>query len=818
MADYKDFLYDYFRQLHLNGMGPLRRAKLDELRKAGQLNDEQKKWKPGAELPDMNDQTTGLPDEEIDKLYRDFMLALRGMDDKRDEISKKPKGGAIIGKLDRFFGENMPFDKFEVKDKTPIENLMEFLKGDKNQLALYIKANLFTDEKGWKKFVKDAEKGDYNEDFRDQLDRIFRNVPYLPQIDEKLKPSVDDFIEKFSDVPKIIDQSSQDLDQRKVRMFRQPEIYGQLLNMVAGDEDFRNEFARTPSGQKIVGAATQANETTNYEKISIKMTDKLTVPQRLAKGINKVIDNHIAKLTDRHKRHNYATPAKGVVDAIVAEGISPTDGLEKILEKAEDIKKRIEGDKSMAGFNQFVAVMDNVKRGMPKAFAGCLKNSGQMESVKDAVIQTFIESGKFNETKIILEMLGVMRYGALSSDKWAEWKKKENKINLFEGIKLDGFMKWFAVGTDWALNLGVNALFWSVQAGSNLLNNRKQNKTGKELQSDIDFYKNSYEDPDNIKTFQKSRDKAAGAASDPNVVNDIESEKNRARAAFENSQDALDAASKDREEKEKALKRASDAMLEAKIKWQKSKKELEAKKHERKEYIEAMKQKRKIFTAIDNVAKGIRQKNAKAPELSAAVNKANESNIDYKAAEKLVAENQPEFDRAGDDYKNDQELFKKAKKDYDDARTEFNEAVKTEQDRRSEYESAKKINDDLVEDNTFSLMDDLKERRKSAAAGSGLLNKGKVAELDRKINSFDKKHAFEAAEKNLKNKQNQPGVENEKKKYEQIVELLDFWNFQKTGAVRDIKVFRNHKKVQDQFTGDFQGKFSEYVAQHGYAA
>jgi hypothetical protein len=903
-TDYKDFLYDYFRQLHLNGMGPFRRAKLDELREAGQLNDEQKKWDPGNQPPDLNGHELVnhlsmpvLPDEEIDKLYRDFMLALRGMDDNRDEISKKSKGGAIIGKLDRFFGENMPFDKFEVKDKTPIEKLMEFLKGDENPVALYIRASLFNDEKEWKKFVKNAEEENYNEDFRDQLDYIFRNVPYLPQSDKTLKQPVDEFMDDFSDVPKIIDQSSQDLDQRKVRMFRQPEIYGQLLSLVAGDEDFRNEFARTTSGQKIVGAATQANETTNYENIGIKMTDRLTWWQRKTKAFNDAIDGHIGKLANRHKRHNYATPAKDVMNAIVAEGISSTDGLGKILEKAEDVKKRIEGGKSLAGFDQFVAVMGDIKKGMPKAFAGCLKHSDQMEAVKDAVIRKFIASGKFNETKIILEILGVMRYGALSSDKWAAWK--ENKISLFEGIKLDGFMKWFANGTDWALNRGVNALFWSVQAGSNLWHNRKRNEIGDELASDIDFYKD-YDDPNHIKTFEKSYNEAAEQYNDLTVANDLVSEEDRAYAAFKDSEKALDAASKDREEKEKALEIASDAMQNANGDLQQRETELEAKKLAKEKDRRTAKQKRETFDqnrqlaeytkrnndkdlknaarereekenalkkaesekskkqaaltaaravlkadpknsvnldalneaevgygraegerkkASDEFKKAKRNEDRIQKEIATAEDKAKKSKLNYDAAAELAKKSEEEFDLFfKNDYTNKQKLFKKAKKDYDDVRTEFYEAVKTEQDRRREYESAKKINDDMDQSNTFSLMDDLKEQRKSAAAGSGLLNKGKVAELNRKINAFDKKHAFEAAKKNLENKRNQPGVENEKKKYEQIVELLDFWNFQKTGAVRDIDVFRNHKKVQDQFTGDFQGKFSEYIAQHGHAA
>jgi hypothetical protein len=56
-----------------------------------------------------------------------------------------------------------------------------------------------------------------------------------------------------------------------------------------------------------------------------------------------------------------------------------------------------------------------------------------------------------------------LRYGNFTSDKWEAWHK--NPLKLFDGVKgmEDGFLKWFAVGTNWAVNRGLDAVFWAGQ-------------------------------------------------------------------------------------------------------------------------------------------------------------------------------------------------------------------------------------------------------------------------------------------------------------------------------------------------------------------
>ncbi|MDR3208432.1 MAG: hypothetical protein LBT45_01125 [Rickettsiales bacterium] len=764
--NFGDFLYGYFRQLHLNSMPAEKKAKFAELKEKKRLTKAQDNWVIGngdENLPNISN----LEPEQVENLYRRILGALRGMDDNHQDIGRKnPK---LTSVLDKFFGESMPFDKFHPDEavQKKAKDLGRFLtENSRTPVASFILTNCFNDkEYNLKKFMDDLDRNNYGEAFIDRVNYIMRSVSnWFFQLGDTDKNSkeINEFLNTFNELENGLDQSKEDLgrpeSKRKIEMFKQPEVYRQIFQAVYGDEKFRQEFEKSSAGRKITDELDKAKENANYDKLSTKMDDKPTWLQQKKDAFDKAIGGTVGKLTDRHKKHNYVTAAaQSIVEAIREAKIEPKDGLEKVLEKANDIKERLEGESPAAvgAWDTFADVMGKIGKGMPKAFAGCLKNGAQMRAVVQQVIAMCLETGKFDEAKAIMETLSVLMYGSLTSDVWEEWKK--NDIKLWDGVTgMDkGFLKWFATGTNFAVNRGVNALFWAGQITVNKIRLGGARFGNDEdlgaLKKPLEYYR-THDDPDHIETYRK-KEEAAGRRMTPEVEANIDGE-------------------------------ISNAMSN------KTAKEAEVKTAERKEKrFEYLKEKSKL--ELESAYEEMRKEEENQRKAYEAFKKDKSDNIlmrETHVADYMV--------------KKAKEKLEKAEKKAEIAERVHNNKLNDAEKRKEELEKAAEL-----ADNPHELMNDLIAQRKAAGRGTP-----EARELARKIVTFKKKFRYEAAAENLRNKENRPGFDsNEKTKYQQAVELMDFWDFMQTKTVEDTNILHHHKNVQKDFTERMNSRNSPFA-------
>jgi hypothetical protein len=531
---YSEFLYKYFQQLHLNSMSDVQKARLKDLRgdpldvpvvdpdnspNIININPRARPFdvRSGAQKGWKMDETTGnfdpvpdmdalvsigdLTDAEVIKLYRKIQETLRAMD-KDNERIKQDVHPKLPDKWAPFFGDSKlkPFYEFRPNiDENILDELINLVEGTTElstgeHISNYIKFNCFAKEEDYSPtdFINDGRTRNYNAKFINKLDMILYKIGNeYPVTSGRPKADVSDFWDggRFSALRGGLEPSDSNdpINTDNFNMFKRPQVYNQILGLLYSDDKFKEQFANYGGGT-ITAQLDRVKKNIDYSNVAPKMADKKSILNKVKELLDETIDGTFAKLFDRHKRHNYLTHAKGMMNAIVKAGLNPNEGLEKILAKDKDIQEEIlkSSPASMDGWKIFMQTLTEIKTGMPDAFKGCLKRGYQMRAVVEQVIARCVEMTppKFEEAKAVLETLSVLRYGNLSSDKWDEWKK--NDLKPFDKVAgMDkGFFKWFATGTTVALNLGVNSLFWACQIGANIWHRRGTkfgNKKGKAL-------------------------------------------------------------------------------------------------------------------------------------------------------------------------------------------------------------------------------------------------------------------------------------------------------------------------------------------------
>lgn len=796
---YDEFLYQYFKQLHLNDMSEGQAARLKDLQ--GQevtvptVNGDvsvypddkrsgaQKGWNKGP-LPDISE----LSETEIDKLYRNILNALREL--KKDEARIKQDVNPKLPEVwAPFFGDindPKPFyaHKIDLTRMPDLEPLIDLLRDQSHPVTLQVEELLYEKDYKLGDFIKDFDDRNFGGKFIDVVNRIIRNVSSTASLYSS-RPEYDDFRApngRFLQLRKQLDPDEEIIDQLKIDLFKQPQNYMRIFGLLYSDSKFKEQFAGTSSGREVTNQLDRVKKNIDYSKLVPKMTDKLSILDSAKKKIGDFIDGRVGKLFDRHKRHNYMTPAKGIMEAIVKTGLKPTDGLEKILAKDGDIQALLASNSpvSAGGWTLFVSVLKEIKDGMPKAFAGCLKNGSQMNAVVQQVIARCMEMEppKFDEAKMILETLSVLRYGNLTSDKWAAWKENL-MIKELKGFD-KGFLKWFATGAKFVVNNTVNAIFWAGQILANKLgrvgtrfNGNKLGALEKPLQKynyDDEDYNADETDPDSAYTYlQKVREAHNAVTPKDNAI--VENEINMADAnkAISEQKTSMDAMNKWRRMHEVDMEIADD-----------------------------------LKTKMDNAQQ----------DVETAKQDLKEANADYKArprgkrasfwskvleARKKLKDAQDRLAEIQSKYKLAEDRANISKKDYDEAFADY----KAAEDRFNKA-------DEIAQDPFANL---IKERNEFQATHP----KGTPNPFDGKVNAFQKKREFDIARMNMNNKRKRErarkdnavangqaysvaDVQKEKRKYDMMVELMAFWNYQtlELGAVNDWNPGRGHKNNQNE--------------------
>lgn len=492
---FENKLFDYLAQLHFDLMSPEVRARFDEYAKNEDFQGHMKEWNKryvGGLLPDFvspgvagvtNDHQ--LTNDEWKKLYSAFQKTLQRMNK-----SKNPKVGFDGGYdkktkdfIAKWFGSDKLFDQDKadpaVEDKLTDapDSLLSFLTAHRGQLKTIFETQGVV-SKDLTGFTYDnllnglaTKKYNTDDNFRKNL---FNVVGYIesygpaggaipgywpsglgltptgtpaPAIDFTTLPMGTDFSRWFVAptvyAPPLVGSRIDDFKSKHSNIFSElldPKNSKILEKFLAESEPI--------IGDQIKAAVAQTDYTNKDSKdfIPEKYPDSKNWKQRFEDWKNDTYENHLRRFTNpsRGTRLYFSPWSQNIIKAFDKTKLKPTDGLEGILSKKDDVLKNLKSSStSTSHFKWFAETIENLKTaGMGKAVEGALRNGKQMRNLVSAVIAEAVEQNKIDEAKTALEVLSVAKYGlscsrtlgalreatkdmSILSDKNLSWNKNE---------------------------------------------------------------------------------------------------------------------------------------------------------------------------------------------------------------------------------------------------------------------------------------------------------------------------------------------------------------------------------------------------------
>ncbi len=533
---FKDFILSWYRAWHLYNMDDPRKqrwadlhGKVFEINSRGEmvfLDDKRTATQKGWTNPRTGELATELPvpdlsDEDWRYFYKLCRTAIRNINDKREDLLRNdPEKNPLP--IDKWFGNKnlKPFSEQSVatdtKDK--LATFAALVRSDqrlKNKLS-----DSFSSDYSLETFLTDLIDRDYSRNSQFCIPKIQVLIRILPGLvrgeydyeemayrsaldDETVNKIFSIFIpgvsvtartgdrvkeleNEFDVLSEKLDPENEEINPAQLRQFQDPSCYREILKaLYASDRPekksaFHNQFASNGGGE-ITGYMNEVVNNNNYESGANELIPKLdkqqTVLEQVKEKIDDFTDEHFKRLTDRAARHIYidanATP---IVNAIIKEKISPTDGLGKILDAKDAITKRVmakqPGAKKSCDF-LFEALSYIKSSGdMDSAFDGALRNGRAAEAIAFEIIKYAIAKRKINEAKSALEVFAVMRYDTFSSAHWKQFKDAQkggilgNKDLSFN--KASESISIITRTFDDVMFAGINALFWAGVVGRNL--------------------------------------------------------------------------------------------------------------------------------------------------------------------------------------------------------------------------------------------------------------------------------------------------------------------------------------------------------------
>ena len=393
-------MLSWYRAYHLYNMDDPRKQRWIDLHgKAFEINSKgeyvflddkrtaaQKGWtnpKTGeldTELP-----TPDLTDEDWRYFYKLCRDTIRNINNKRADLLRNDPDKNPLP-IDKWFGNKnlKPFSEQTVaqttRDKlTAFANLVRSDQRLKNKLS-----DSFSSEYSLETFLSDLIDQDYSRNSQYTVPKIQTLIRILPGLirgeydyEEMAYRSAldDDTINKifsiftpgttatrtgdkvkeleneFDTLSEKLDPENEEINPAQLRQFQDPSCWREILkSLYAADRPekksaFHNQFASYGGGE-ITGYMNEAVSNNNYESGPNQLIPKLekeqTLLERAREKVDDFVDEHFKRLTDRASRHIYIDAnASPIVNAIIKEKISPTDGLGKIIEKKDAIAKRV---------------------------------------------------------------------------------------------------------------------------------------------------------------------------------------------------------------------------------------------------------------------------------------------------------------------------------------------------------------------------------------------------------------------------------------------------------------------------------------------
>lgn len=489
------------------------------------------------ELPDPIYVTAGdnwqLDDSEWEKMYNAFNDAFQSMYAKRKSLGYPEPNEKALKFLDRFFGDTAAVPLFSYttashEAENTIKDLYNLLTGPHGErLKQWFNSSdnrgqYFNDEFSWDDLIRGLNDKKYNKDpkFRQRM------IDIAGALDNDMQRS-DSVVRKIVGLAARLDFSTiasgfenKTVSPDKISLLKAN--YRELLTTLHKTPKVFEVFQPNDSS-KISKSLNDARKFLDYNNpesksyVPPKLKDDLTLPQRISKWWDDTYENYFEKYTRARGDHIFMSPyAKEICKAIDKEKIKPTDGLAKILESKDAIKKRLSDSKNAPNhFEWFANTLNNLKDKMPKAFASALKDGTRMRAIVSQMILRAVRENKIDEAKTALETLAVIRYGYTTSKIMDTFRKSDLTIFSDKDLSINKnnpAMQFINNAMDRTIKFAFNAVGYGITVMGNAVRlsgakfNGQYGRLGNAAATrKADADKTRTEIKGNIKAFEKDK-------------------------------------------------------------------------------------------------------------------------------------------------------------------------------------------------------------------------------------------------------------------------------------------------------------------------
>ena len=512
MADLKNKLFNYLAQRHFDLMSPEQRARFDDYAKNEDFQGNMKHWYQNykdSSTPDLaNDIGTGenLTGDEWNNLYDAYQEVFQRMNDAKDpEIGfasdyNKP----VKDFIKDWFGPGKVFVPSQARSTidlmlfqdgydpattppthAPTRNLADFLDDATNKAAL---KPIFTNKNNstlkevfstitYEDFVKGLRNQQYNSDtkFREKLETVIYYIsqkmpkPGYDKPDPTEWPANIGYTTSRNGEVRTIDPILQNIfnhrDTSEWFHVQTPNIQGfkdnytKIFDVLLTNSKIREKFLAQAGGNSIVTEPLlEAIKQTDYENkdskdyLPPKYEDTKNWKQWLEDKLHDTYEDYFRKFVNpsRGTRIYFSPWSQDIIKAFDKEKIKPTDGLEGILAKKDNIDKNLKTKTPKDHFKWFTDTLEKLQTGgKKKTVEGALRNGKQMRELASEIIAEAVLTtpAKIKEAKTALEILSVAKYGLMSSRTFSKIREATKNMTIVSDPKLS-----------WNNNKGVAAI------------------------------------------------------------------------------------------------------------------------------------------------------------------------------------------------------------------------------------------------------------------------------------------------------------------------------------------------------------------------
>ena len=466
---YKDFLAQYFRQLHFNKMPDPVRKQYEEYRKAGDkrghlgdwvdkykltYQDADKKWH-NSDMPNPTDYNSEfyMLDSEWEKMYQAFQAAFIAMNDDRKSFKDNDKATKFLNDC---YGNGRLFtiNSLNSSIEPYMDNFCKTLQSPEcKDVAYNLIRDCFNDnEDDYEEFVNNISDKNrkYHSDYktRKQLQDVISKIhnyingwANLPENVINMLQSAN-LTEIASELRRPARPTTQQLeafkknyDKLNTVLYSNKKIYDVFRNYDNGNISKQLDTAREEVGY-------DNPESKDFIAESRKDVDGRNVFQHVKDWVNDTYDSALGKYTKlRGNQLYYSEKAKLICEALTKEKVLPTDGIQGILDKSDDVQKKIKskpnGQKAAEHMAWMTECMGRLKDTLkPEVFNGAIKNGRQLRLLISEMIVDAVRNNKIEEAKTAMEILSVMKYGNTTSKTMDGMNKEFKDFSLFSDSKL----------------------------------------------------------------------------------------------------------------------------------------------------------------------------------------------------------------------------------------------------------------------------------------------------------------------------------------------------------------------------------------------